>query len=338
MSQHDVTTGDLIAELRAARIPAPPELRERVRMIAGSQPSHSRFTLPSWFTLRRALVVALPVAAAVAATLVVTLPSHKQQQPTALSSQSTLRAAKVPQHGSVAKSFGGATALVPAPAVPTPSPTRAQRYGASLTLRLATSTDVSNGVKRALRIASSLGGYSTSVHASTKGRTASATLVLKVPRTHVQQAVAQLSALGTITAEQVDVQDVQTGLNVSDRTIARLQRQLHKLRAETQTASVRHNIATITARVQRLQRQNAASIRAARYATVDLRLATPAVAAQAPHRHGPLHGLGVAFHWIGIGAVYAFALGAPLAALIALAWLAARAIRRRRENELLSRR
>jgi uncharacterized protein DUF4349 len=331
MSQHDLTAGDLAAALRAARVPAPHELRERVRMIAGAQPSHARFTL------RRALAVALPVAAALAATLVFTLPSHKQQQ-TALSGQSTLRAAKVPAHGSAAKSFGGATALVPAPVAPAPSATRSQRYGASLTLRLATPTEVSNGVKRALHIASALGGYSTSVHASTKGRSASATLVLKVPRTHVQQAITQLSALGTITGEHVDVQDIQTGLNATDRTIARLQRQLRKLRAETQTVSVRRNIATITARVERLQRQQAAAIRTARYATVELRLATPSSAGPAHHGHGPLHGLVVAFRWIGIGAVYAFALGAPLAALIALAWLAARAIRRRRENELLSRR
>jgi len=330
MSQHDLTAGDLAAQLRAARIAAPPELRERVRMIAGSEPSHARL---SWFTARRALVVAVPVAAAVAASIVFTLPSHKQPQPTALSAQRTERAASPPLHGSATKSFGAAPALAPPP-----SRTRAQRYGASLTLRLATATGVSNGVKRALHIASALGGYSTSVHASTRGRTASATLVLKVPRTHVQQAVTQLSALGTITGEHVDVQDIQTGLNATDRTIARLQRQLRKLRAETQTVSVRRNIATITARVERLQRQQAAAIRTARYATIDLRLATPASAAPAHHGHGPLHGLGVAFRWIGIGAVYAFALGAPLAALITLAWLAARTIRRRRENELLSRR
>lgn len=323
---------DLTAELRAARIPAPHELRERVRMIAGSQPSHARLALPSWLTLRRALVVALPVAAAVAATLVVTLPSHKEQ-PAALASQNALRAPKVPLHGEATKSLGAVPAFVPAP-----SRTRAQRYGASLTLRLPTAADVSSGVKRALHIASSLGGYPTSVHAATTAKSGSATLVLKVPRTHVQQAVLQLSALGAITSEHVDVQDVQAGLNTTDRTIARLQRQLRKLRGEPQTDSTRHNIATLTARVQRLQRQNAASIRAARYATVNLRLATPAAAAPAPHRNGPLHGLGIAFHWIGIGAVYTFALGAPLAALIALAWLATRALRRRREDELLSRR
>jgi len=328
MSQRDLT-----AELRAARSAAPPELRDRVRMIAASsEPPQPRFTPPSWFTLRRALVVAVPVAAAVAASIVFTLPSQKHQQPTALSAQSTVGAARGKvQHGS-AEPFGAVPGRVPAP-----SATRAQRYGASLTLRLATATDVSNGATRALRIASTLGGYPTSVHVSTTGRAASAELVLKVPRTHVQQAVTQLSVLGTITAEHVDVQDIQTGLNAIDRTIARLQRQLRELRAAMQIDSIRRTIAAITARIEGLQRQSAAAIRTARYATVDLRLTTRAAAAPS-QRHGPLHGLGVTFRWIGIGAVYAFALGAPLAALITLVWLTARTIRRRRENALLSRR
>ena len=328
MSQRDLT-----AELHAARGAAPYELRERVRMIAArAEPRHPRFT---W---RRALVIAVPIAAAVAASIVFTRPSH--ERPAALGVQTTERSAKAQLHGTVLKPFGATTAGAPdaATSAPAPSGTRAQRYGASLTLRLATPRDVSDGVKRALRVASSLGGYSTSVHASTKAQTASATLVLEVPRTHVQEAISRLSALGTITAERVDVQDLQTGLNTTERTIARLQRQLRALRAKTQTPTLQRRIQTLTARIQQLQRQDTTTIRAARYATIDLRLATPAAATPAKHRHGPLHGLGVAFHWIGIGAVYAFALGAPLAALVALAWLASRTIRRRRENELLSRR
>jgi hypothetical protein len=50
---------------------------------------------------------------------------------------------------------------------------------------------------------------------------------------------------------------------------------------------------------------------------------------------GPLHGLGVAFRWIGIGAVYALALGGPVALLLVLVWLGVRVVRRRRENALL---
>jgi hypothetical protein len=41
--------------------------------------------------------------------------------------------------------------------------------------------------------------------------------------------------------------------------------------------------------------------------------------------------------WLGIGAVYALAIGTPLVVLALLVWLAVRVIRRRREDALLSR-
>ena len=66
-------------------------------------------------------------------------------------------------------------------------------------------------------------------------------------------------------------------------------------------------------------------------------VATAALAAPLHHRHGPLHGLGVAAYWTGIGAVYALAFGLPLLALAALLYVAGRAVRRRRVDALLSR-
>ena len=67
------------------------------------------------------------------------------------------------------------------------SATRVQQYGAYLALRVPTPDGVSDGVKRALRIASSLGGYPTSVHANSHGQAPrSADLTLKIPRAHVQ--------------------------------------------------------------------------------------------------------------------------------------------------------
>jgi hypothetical protein len=69
---------------------------------------------------------------------------------------------------------------------------------------------------------------------------------------------------------------------------------------------------------------------------VSLQLTTkaPAIKRDKP---GPLHGLGTAFRWIGIGAVYVLALGTPAVLLITLVWFAVRALRRRREAQLLSR-
>jgi hypothetical protein len=76
-------------------------------------------------------------------------------------------------------------------------------------------------------------------------------------------------------------------------------------------------------------------MRNAHYATVSLHLETPPATVERQHTHGPLHGVGVALKWLGIGAVYALAIGAPVAVLLLLLWLGVRVVRRRRENALL---
>jgi hypothetical protein len=329
MSQRDLT-----AELRGARITAPDELRERVRLIAAADTTPTRR-----FTWRRALVVALPVAAAIAASIVFTRPSNNH----AVATQTVVRGA-ILQNGAGgtfgplgapttdSAGAGGAAKL----AVPS-AQGRVQTYGAYLALRLQSATAVSDGVKTALHITSSLGGYPTSVHATSEAKVASADLVLKIPRAHVQEAIARLSALGTITSEQVDVQDRQAGLNATDRQIARLQKQLAELRGQTPTATTATRIAALESQIARLQRNEAATRRTAHYATVQLHLTS--AKAVVPHKqgHGPLHGVVVALTWLGIGAVYALAIGTPIAVLALLVWLAARVVRRRREDALLSR-
>ncbi len=328
MSQRDLT-----AELRTSRISAPNDVRERVRLIAAAAT-----TPPSRFTWRRAFVVAVPIAAAIAAGILLI---HPRQDRASTRDQLTLQgttkeatptAPNAPATSGAGGAVGSAAALAPAP-----SRSRAQNYGATLSLRLSTPERVSDGVKRALRIASSLGGYPTSVHATSQKRSASADLTLKVPRAHVQQAIIRLSALGTITSEQVDVQDVQASIDQTATAIDRLQRRLRELRAETQTPAVQRQIAAVTTSIEGLQRSRANALRTTRFATIDLHLATPQQhGVPVKHGHGPLHGLGVAFHWIWIGAVYALALGLPLVVLLSLAWLAVRALRRRREDALLS--
>lgn len=326
MSQRDLT-----AELRAAHTTVPPELRERIRLIAAGEPAPRRphFVLPSP-TWRRALVVAVPVAAAVAAAVVLTRPSHNGPAAVpadrATATHGSVFRPPVPQ--AKAKTFGAATGGGVARVAP--SQKRLQDYQATLTLREADQRALSRASQHAQQIVASLSGFAQSVSVS-KG---TAHLVLKVPRVHVQAALARLGKLGTIVGESARVTDLQAGANATDRTIARLQRQLRALRAQTRTAKVERQIAAVTAHVQRLQRQQAATARTAHYATVDLRLATKKeAAAPVGHGHGPLHGLVVAFRWTGIGLVYGLAFGAP----VALLWLLARWVRRRREDALISR-
>jgi hypothetical protein len=305
---------DLVAELRAARVEAPAEVRERVRLIAAAAPAPSRR-----FTRRRTLVVALPAAAAIAAAVVATRPTHHEQQ---LADQA--RSTPAIAHGAAA---GTATKELAVPS----ARQRVQVVGTTLSLR---TRSVSDGVKRAVRIVTSLGGYPVSVHAETQGTAAAADLTLKVPRSHVQQAMSRLSQLGTIVAENVDVQDRTAALNATDRTIARLQKRLAELRAANAPTE---QVTALTKRIQALQRSKAATRRAAHYATIDLHLETPRATAPVHKGHGPLHGIGVAFRYIGIGAAYALAIGGPAVVLLVLLWLAARLVRRRREDALLSR-
>src|SRR3954469_11497470 len=316
---------DLVAELRAARPTAPAEVREHVRLVAAGD--HT--ARPRRLTWRRAVVVALPAAAAIAAAVVLTHPSS--QESTAVHGE----VAAVPQatdraRSALQKSAGGVQLA------PLSAPSRLQQVETTLSLRVPSAGGVSSTMQRALRIARSYGGYPVYVDAGSQQKRASADLTLKVPRTHLREAMTRLSALGTITAEHLDVQDLTAGVNETDRAIARLQRQLANLRAQEQTKLVRLKIARLTASVARLQRQKTTTVRAAHYATVNVNLRTQHVSAQHTRGHGPLHRLGTMLLWLGIGAVYVLVLGTPIALVVILVWLAVRVVRRRREEALLS--
>jgi hypothetical protein len=291
---------DLVAELRSARIEAPAGVRAHVRLIAAADttPPNRRVT---W---RRALVVALPVAAAVAATVIFTRPSHHNP----VAHGEAIERAHAPT--TLSKAYGSVKGI------PAPSTTRVQRYGATLRLRVADTGAVSDGVTRAIRIARSLGGYESTVHTNLNGENGAADLTLRIPRANVQQAVARLTKLGTVTSEQVDITDLTAGLNQTDRTIARLQRRLAQLRAQQAPPA---QIAALTAQIQRLQRGESATKQTAHYATVRMHLGTP------PH---------VVQHHYTRNAIV---LGVSALVLLLIGWLAVRTVRRRREDALLSR-
>jgi hypothetical protein len=336
---------ELLAVLRAARPAAPPELRERVRLLAAdAAPPAGLRPSGAWLTWRRALAVAVPVAAAVAAAAVVLVPRGGSHLQTIESRPPAERAAVPAAAGQGAVPAGAATKAAPqdaAPfrALPAPGP-RPQRYSASLDLRLRDAAAVSAASRRATSMVAALGGYPTSLSVDAAGRTGAARLVYRVPRPRVQTAVARLSTLGTIVGEDVRIQDLGGQVDATSRTIARLRTQRAELlKVVPQTPETQHRIAALTGRIQKLRRGRAATLRTASLATVTVGLSTPpkAIARPAATRHGPLHGLGVALRWVGIGALYALALGLPLVLLGALCWLVARAARRRREDALLSR-
>jgi hypothetical protein len=328
---------DLVAQLREARPVASAELRDRVRLIAAAasetRPPRRFFPRPG---RRRALLVLVPIALAACLAAVV-LPRGSERE--LGSPDKAYRAAPSNELSTLsptpADSSAKASSGALAPTAPPTSPARAQRYSATLTLRLPTANAVSRATNSALHVVSSLGGYATTVRVDAAREDASAYLVVKVPRNRVQEAVRRLGALGTIVGENVSIQDLQAGVDTTSRTILRLQGKVNALRAQPQTQEITARIASLTKQLEKLRLKRAATLRAAHYATVELRLATPPEAAPRQQNDGPLHGLVVAFRWIGIGAVYALALGMPFGLLVALGWFLGRGWRRRREERLL---
>jgi Domain of unknown function (DUF4349) len=336
---------DHLAELREHRPVAPAEVRELVRLVAAQAAPP-----PRRITWKRAFVVAVPVAAAIAAAAVLLPGGNEPPGGTvtegALAPRATPRTAiesapPVQSKASPPLASAGTATSTPSFAqtgtVPAPSVNRTQRYSASLELRVAGAEAVSDDTKQAVEIARALGGFASSVDVEAAGRSGSASLVLRVPKQHVQQAVARLSALGTIVGENVSITDLQAQVDTAARKIAGLKQKLATWQAMPQTLETEKHVAALTTQIARLQHNRSATIRTASLATVRLDLTTAAAPAQVHRGHGPLHGLGVAFRWVGIGAVYTLAFGAPIAMIVLGAWLATRTIRRRRDDELLSR-
>jgi len=344
---------DVLDQLREARVAAPQELRERVRLIAARATAPPRRRIG----LRRAALVLVPVlAACVAAAVVLSHRTPGTGSTRGLPAGSTVESSPTPaapaDRSAAPQPFTGAAAAAPAaaaaskaaPLLPGPTPGRVQRYEATLGLRLRTPAAVSAAARRALRIAGGLGGYARSIQVDAGGASGYADLVLRIPRANVDDAVQRLGALGTVTSENVQAQDLQAQVNATGRLIARLEKRVGALRSQLAGEQARDErdrteraIAAFTARIERLQRGRAGTIRTARYATIDLTLSTPQPQPAKPHHHGPLHGLVAAFRWIGIGLVYALAIAAPFVVVGVLVWLVVRTVRRRREDELLSR-
>jgi Domain of unknown function (DUF4349) len=317
---------DLLTQLREARPMAPAELREHVRRIAADATPPARRRL----TWRRALVVAIPAAAVVAG--VAALSSQRSHPTYNAVPRHTPPPSKALALAPTSSTVGTANAEN---ALPAPNPNRVQRISALLQLRVPNTQAVSDDTKQAVAIARALGGYARSLNVDAQGRSGYATIVLRVPRQNVQRAVARLSALGTIVGENVQIRDITAQVDATAKRITRLEQRLAYWQRQLQTSGVDKHIASIEAAIAKLRRGRASTIQAASFATLSLQLTTKAAPAPVHRGHGPLHGLAVAFRWIGIGAVYVLALGAPLLILTGLAWLVVRAVRRHRENELL---
>ena len=300
---------DLIAELRGSRIAAPAELRERVRSIAAAGAPAPRPPLHVAPRARRR-------AAGRRGDRRRARRHAARQQPERGSGDVGPRRPRCAPRRHRRRAADRAVAdrrqRRDARSQPPAAHGRVPAVRRHLALRVPTPDGVSDGVKRALGSRRRSAAIRPPCTRRRRRRPRRADLTLKIPRDHVQAAITRLSRA------RDDHERAGRRRRTSrpaerdrphDRPAAGAARDA--ARAAEQTDEVKAKIAALTARIQRLQRGEAATIRAAHFATIALHLQTPREGRRpAQHGHGPLHGLGVALRWIGIGAVYVLALGA----------------------------
>jgi Domain of unknown function (DUF4349) len=350
----------LATELRNGRPHAPEHVRVRVAQLTRREPRPSTWSFrPPARKLALALVAAALLASLIAAGVTgldrsggrraAELHGRNPSTGGAASSPARRLSPNIPQPFSA---LGDKAAK--SPAVPTygaeisPTQARIQRYDATLRLRVKDVDALSSATKRAMTVTRALGGYVASVGYSTRaGRRGGATLVLRVPITNVQDALQELTALGTILRQQTGILDVTKRVAREERQLATLRSELSTIEAELasgplgperraqlerQAAHDRLALATLRAKHKRL-------LRSARLARIIVTLTTPAKqAAGTPGRLGrTMHDAGTVLVRELEILLYALVVVGPLLLLGGVAVGLGRAQRRRSDRRLLER-
>jgi hypothetical protein len=349
----------LVRELRALSAPAPAELRERVAGL--SLPRAPR---------RPRLVVALAAAAILVASVSAAALLRRDEQPAretaprasaqAAGTSTTWSSAPRPTAGGAneeqKQSYRGAVgstvlqkdgATTTGAGVATDA-SRAQDVDLSLALRVKDADAVSDAAADALAVTRDLGGVVAASNVDTSGREGRAQLELSVPTRRLDDAIARLSALGTITEQRVGTRDLQGGIDRRGRAIERLRAAIRadELRLASGTLDagekleVELRLLRERARLRDLTRARTRLLREAAYAEVTLTLHTREASAP-PAKGGGVGGAARdAVDALGRAAeiaVFAAILLAPLAVLVFVMWVGLRSRRRRADERLLER-
>lgn len=332
---------EIVDELRATRPRAGDALRLQVLTLAASPPTRP----PTLFErLRnRRLVLLVPAAAglavAAAVAIGVTRPQPVREAATA---PSTAERSAAESGSAFVGPPAAADSTTAQKAAPGPLTGRAQRYVANLTLAVDDTDALSEATQRSLAIARDLGGYVVAVQYAT-GDDGAASVTLRVPSARAGDAVTRLSALGTIVAQNVQIQDLQESLDGLDREIERLRGRIAALTVQlarepgpVERARLLEERARAQAQLRELRASRTGTAAEARNATIQLELRTEDGAAAAPGSRID-RALDRALEVLAWEAVVALALAvaaAPLVLVGAAVW-ATRRTRRRREDERL---
>jgi hypothetical protein len=216
-------------------------------------------------------------------------------------------------------------------------------------LRLAGPDELSAAAAEAMTITRELGGHVAGSNVEAGEEEGEARLALRVPVGRVEDALVRLSALGIVTEQRVEIEDLQAGIDRRSARIERLERDVRiaelRLASETLTDEERLRLEIrlerLRASLSSLQRANAADRREAATAELTLLLHTrEAPAAEEEDEGGAAGAARDALRFLaaaGIVALFAAIVVSPALLLVALAWLAFRSRRRRAEARLLDR-
>ena len=180
------------------------------------------------------------------------------------------------------------------------------------------------------------------------GEGANAAIVVRVPVARVQEAVVQLSALGSIVSQQVSIEDLQATIDQLERRERSVRAQIavltarlesEQLDAETR-ARLESRRQTLRAELRTLRRGIAGTNAEARMATIQLTVVTPesqGVVVPASRLDRTLDEALNVLVWEGVISLAILIVAAPFALVAFAAWLGRRLYRRREEDRLLAR-
>jgi hypothetical protein len=219
-----------------------------------------------------------------------------------------------------------------------------QQVSAMLSVEVADSDGVSDAAQQALDLTRRLGGHVVSASVVT-GEQAGAEITVRVPVAKAQEAVAGLSALGTIVSQQVRFDDLQESIDAFERRQWSLRAQIAVIVARLEGSLDAETRARLEARVKNLRaelrgaRRSESSLRAqGRMATVALSVVTPDSGAAAPGSRldRALDEAVNVLVWEGVIVLAILIVAAPFAIVAVAVWLGRRFYRRREEDRLLA--
>lgn len=339
-SEREAQLEGLIRQVRTAAPPAPPVVRERVRTLREPERRHW-----SW----RPVLVALPIAAALVAGAFGLSRSGSDDAGSSAEGGGAEAFATTPF--ATEGSRRDARALAPPVSEAAQldgadsAAGRAQEWDVALELRVPDNDRLSEASADAIRTTRELGGFVVSSNVSTRDRSGDARLVLRVPSPRIQEAIARLSELGTITAQNVQVQDRQDELDRLRRRIDQLRVQRAevtlRLRTEQLTPPERLRLELqqqrLTGRLNSLTATRNGVAREVAMAEVSLTVRT-GKSSSVP-TEGRLEGAaGDALHVLavaGAAAIFVLIVISPLLLIGLAVWLGRRSLRRREDERLL---